>query len=142
MPESDETTENGTFTQPMALEVSEGAQYPLKPSFDDARGIERVAGPALETWKPAQVEPTAEEIAHHAEFLVRDDEARQVRLGALGLSEHVNTPPHSALDQADQGTLTPEAPEEGVTPEEPVTTTDDATVDNTAVDTSSATVAE
>jgi hypothetical protein len=105
--------DSGLTTDRIDLEISESAQYPLKPSFDDARGIQRVAGPAIQQWKPAQVDPTDEEIAHYEAFLERDTKQRDLSLGLNHLpAPDSNEPPYSALDQVEGGAPTDIMPSE------------------------------
>lgn len=41
---------------------------PLRPTALDGNGVERIAGPPVENWSPAQVDPTDEQIAANANF--------------------------------------------------------------------------
>lgn len=66
------------------------AQGPLQPTAIDAQGVERIVGPAVDdNWRPAQVHPTEEQIAHRDAVAAHAAKRREERLGATqALPEH------------------------------------------------------
>lgn len=62
-----------------------GGALPLRPTFKDSQGVERIAGPSLGDWKPAPAAASEEEIAHAAEVNRALAAQRDERLAALGL---------------------------------------------------------
>lgn len=63
--------------------VNELNLHPVAPTATDALGVERIVGPALDNWEPAQVEPTEEAKAHMQEVADRQKAAREFRADAL-----------------------------------------------------------
>jgi hypothetical protein len=66
------------------------AQGPLQPTAIDAQGVERIVGPSVDdNWRPAQVHPTEEQIAHMEAVHAHQAKRREERLGATqALPEH------------------------------------------------------
>lgn len=98
------------------LEVHNGE--PLRPTFVDGNGVERIAGPPIENWTPAQVDPTEEQIAINEAFHAREAERKAQAAELLG-----QTPPDGS---GDPGVT-------DVTPTDPGAPTGDPTVPATPV---------
>ena len=58
-----------------------GASGPIYPTAVDATGQERIVGPKIDNWQPAQVEPDPDEVERLEKVMAAQAEARQTRLG-------------------------------------------------------------
>ena len=63
------------------------AQGPLQPTAVDANGVERIVGPAIDTtWRPAQVDPTDEDMERAEAVVQAEKDRREERLGATSVA--------------------------------------------------------
>jgi hypothetical protein len=66
-----------------------GASGPIYPTAVDATGQERIVGPKIDNWQPAQVEPDPDEVERLEKVMAAQAEARQTRLGLLSDTERL-----------------------------------------------------
>lgn len=114
---------------------------PVRPTFEDARGVERIAGPPVTDWTPAPVEPSEDQVRRMDEHNAREEERRQQRLSASLYGDDATTD----VTPADPGVPTgdpadPAAPPAG-DPTAPVTPAVPAT-SQTQVETDAAAAAD
>lgn len=66
--------------------ANEMNQFPIQPTVTDAVGVERIVGPTLDNWTPADVEPDPDEIARLERVAARAVAAREARHEAFRTS--------------------------------------------------------
>lgn len=122
-------TQPDTESNPVVDELDVHNGEPLRPTFFDANGVERIAGPPVENWTPAQVDPTEEQIARNEAMHAREAARRDESLALLGqpTSEpllEANRSYHDELDAASDGSdggVTDVTPTDPSAPATPVT---------------------
>jgi hypothetical protein len=101
--ESKEEDRGSPFTSRDVLTDTKAALGPLVPTALDVNGVERIVGPAVDTWEPAPVGPTDEAIAHRENVAAILDARKDERLGvfSLGSDAPAEEPAADAKDAKD-----------------------------------------
>jgi hypothetical protein len=100
---SDAVEPGGTIGSKDKFTLNELNQFPVQPTVEDALGIERIVGPALDNWEPAPVDPDEDEIARLERVAERSAEAKERRANAFTSRHPAAAGVAKAASDAEQG---------------------------------------